>query len=119
MSGNEFADRYPHLVGGSAFMLCGLMFRIRRGRKHPDDLVLEWATPDGWRPITFAPVGLMVEFLYRNEDVLYPRTNGYKGGEKVMAYLRECLKVGHDDAWRNLEWEKRNKSTLFDAGDAA
>ena len=125
---NEFAERYERLVSGDPFTVAdGTRFRILPGDKKPGDLVLELHADGRWRRVTFETVGVMVEFLYRNEDLLYPpkRDGGNNlGGEKVFRFLRECIRSGHPDAWRNLEMEKRlkrerqlNQPSLF--GDAA
>ena len=107
---NEFAQRYPALVAGRLFDTeDGLRCRIVPGVKKDGDLVLEIESAGQWRRVKFASVALFVEFLYRNEELLYPSSDGHLGGEKVMRFLRETLRVGHEQSSRNLEWEKRNK----------
>lgn len=107
---NEFAQRYEALVGGHPFVTAdGLRCRIVPGAKAAGDLILEVDSAGAWRRVKFASVGLIVEFLYRNEDLLYPRAGGNLGGEKVFRFLREAIKVGHEQAARNLDWEKRNR----------
>jgi hypothetical protein len=118
---NEFAERYPHLVNGEPFTTSdGVRLRISPGTKAAGDYVLDIDSAGAWRRLKFETLGVLVEFLYRNEDLLFPprRLGGrFDGGEKVFRYMRECLKHGHPIAARNLEIEKRDKQAqaqLFD-----
>lgn len=119
---NEFAQRYEALVSGLPFTTAdGIRCRIIPGAKAPGDLILEVESAGAWRRLKFGSVGLMVEFLYRNEDHLYPPEGGNQGGKKVFRFLHEAIKVGHDQAARNLDWEKRNRQRqggLFEDGAA-
>jgi hypothetical protein len=123
---NEFARRYEQLVNGQPFATGdGVRFRIIPGAKRPGDLIIELESAGQWRRVKFETVGLLVEFLYRNEDHLYPpRSQGgdYDGGERVFKFLRSCLRHGYPAAVRNLEWEKQNKGVaqrLFDFREAS
>lgn len=88
----------------------GLKFRVRRGRKGPQDQVLEWHTPHGWQLIRLDDVAFIVEFLYRNEDRLYPRANGFQGGEKFLKYLTQAAREGYSAAAESLAEEKAVKA---------
>jgi hypothetical protein len=109
-----------HFKSGEEFYLSGLHFRIREGNKKPGDLVMEWRTLEGWLPVKFDAIGLLVEFLYYNEEHLYPQPQ-YQGGRKVIEYIQKAIKHGHVAAWTHLEGEKKLKAirqfSLF--GDAA
>lgn len=102
-----------------------LPFRIRPGTKQPrtgdhEDMVIEWLTPLGWRPMGVYAPALMLEFMMWNEDGLYPRRDGYKGYKKLWAYLMHTRDHDADKAEAGLRAErdaKRNNppDTLFDA----
>jgi hypothetical protein len=110
----ELVDEYVRFVSGDAFRLSELEFRVVQGRKAPDDLVLQWLTPTGWFPIRFDVLGLLVDFLYDNEGRLYPRWCGYRGGEKVVDYVRRAVDDGWRDAWRHLNCERSAKSSQLE-----
>lgn len=105
------------------FDLDGIQFRVRRGEKAPKfgdhvDLVMEWLTPVGWVPVRFFTVGFMVDFLYWNEQGLYPpwRDDGtaspFVGGEKLMRYLRKVTREdvhAAEAALKNEQAAKRDR----------
>lgn len=102
------------------FDVDGLRCRVRLGKKHAAfgdhvDHVMEWLTPTGWVPVRFLTVGMMVDFLYWNEQGLYPpfRSDGsmsrYIGGEKLMRYLKQTVRENVHAAERTLTAEKAAK----------
>ena len=102
----------------------GIRFRVREGRKssqrNPDhqDHVMEWWTPKGWVPIRFLTVGVMFDFLYWNENGLYPPPT-WQGGNKLLAYLRHAAKHDIDKAEAGLQAEKAAKAQRLFGEDVA
>lgn len=118
MSGS-FVVNGRRFSAGDTFRMSGMDFRVRQGRKAPDDIVIDWCTSSGWVPIGFDVLGLLHDFFYENEEVLYPSPMGYMGGAKVTDFERFAVKHGHDAAIHRLESEKRMKqSRLFEDGAA-
>ena len=96
-------DGIPHLIGG-------VYIRTMPGRKSPDDMKLEIQTPQGeWRAVPMTLVAYMTEFFFWNEENLYPRRDGFLGGEKFMEFLRDSVNNGYETATAGLEWEKAGR----------
>ena len=97
---------------GDLFQFHGAMFRVVKGKKSPDDLRLDmWlgTRMEGqWVPVKASWVFLMSDFIYENEDVLYPPTGRRAGGEKFMKALREAVRDGWVAATQTLEAERRS-----------
>lgn len=91
---------------GQAGTFDGIRFRVVAGRKADGDLVLEWETPTGWERITMHTVGLIVDFLYENEHLLYPPEQGHLGGDKLMKHLEKAVQAGWEKAAQVLDDEK-------------
>jgi len=87
--------------------ISGLPFRVRQGRKHENDLVLEWHTGDSWRAIDMRAGFLLADFFYENEHVLYPPPA--QGGEKYRRAMERAIQRGYDEATAELLKEKRAK----------
>jgi hypothetical protein len=106
-SGMKFTpDGIPHLIGG-------VRIRVVKGRKAPNDMKLEICCNEDatsleqrWQAVPMTLVAYMTEFFYKNEDVLYPRSEGYLGGEKFLMFLRDAVENGYETATAGLEWEK-------------
>ena len=91
---------------GMSGTLDGIRFRTVAGSKAPGDLVLEWETSVGWQRIRMHTVGLIIDFLYENEHVLYPPNSGYLGGEKLMEHIDRAVMRGWKAAADHLDAEK-------------
>jgi len=114
---------------GDTFRLSGINFRVvagsksGKGRLPAIDYVIQWHNGTSWISVGFDVVALLVDFLYENEDELYPPPThsnshpwtNYRGGKYVMDFLNRAVKHGHRAAIQHLEYEKSNKdATLFD-----
>lgn len=86
----------------------GLPMRVTAGRKDPQDLRLEWWTPDGWQPMTFRAAFIMCDFFFENEHVLYPPPR-YKGGHYFLRHVQIACDRGWEAAWDRVLRDKRNK----------
>lgn len=97
---------------GDLFQFHGAMFRIVKGKKSADDLRLDmWLgtrTEGQWVPVKASWLFLMSDFIYENEDALYPPGGRRRGGEKFMDALREAVDHGWVAATQTLEEERRN-----------
>ena len=90
----------------------GILLRVVPGKKSAEDLRLEWQIPGGeWRAVTMATGAIMADFWYENEDVLYPRAAGFKGGEKYAQYLGVAMREGWGVADATLQSEKTASKT--------
>ena len=111
---------------GDRAELDGLQFRVQPGSKKADDLRLDVMVNGKWQPVHMRLAALIVDFLYENEDALYPRephssclvygcngSRGHGGGEYYIRYLRKAGRDGWRVAQAELEGEKAVK-TLFD-----
>lgn len=106
---------------GDLFEIGGMHFRVVPGSKTPrgpgQDLRLDWLRSDGcWRPVKMAHAGLIVDFFFENEDVLYPPPQ-FDGGRRFTDYLKHGLKHGWQSAEAGLRIEKEAK--LFDERELA
>lgn len=100
----------------------GIRFRVREGVKRSRsgdhvDHVMEWLTPTGWVPVRFLTVGLMFDFLYWNENGLYPPP-AWKGGNKLLDYLRHAAQHDIHQAERGLQAEKAAAAARRNGGAA-
>lgn len=93
---------------GDTFRLQGIDFRVVRGKKGPADLRLDWLLSVGWQPVCVDIVGLIADFVYENENYLYPPPR-FKGGEKFMAYIRQAVGDGYRQANHDLHLERAVK----------
>jgi hypothetical protein len=96
-------DGIPHLISG-------VYIRVVPGRKVEGDMRLEIFTGDYWHPVPMALVAYMTEFFYVNEQLLYPPSKGFKGGEKFFEYLRQSVTDGYEVAQAELERERAAKN---------
>jgi len=87
----------------------GIRWRIVQGNKGPTDLILELEGRTGFAPARMALGGLMADFFYQNEERLYPRTFGYRGGELYLDFLRVALRRGWRQAHLELEAEREKR----------
>ena len=93
------------LVDGWEAAFDGIQFRIGKGEKSADDLVLQWLTPGGWRTLRFEAVFYMAQFFFENEDRLYPAAHQL-GGRKFLGAISTAALRGADEAWQTVLREK-------------
>ncbi len=106
---------------GDEFEFDGIHFRVMPGDKpirggrlkgeKGHDLVMEWwcAHDHQWKRFTFRPLALMVDFLCENEDVLYPRSAGFHGGDELLEHLTLARFGGYEAAIAELTADKANR----------
>lgn len=100
--------------------LHGLRWRVRTGAKHPEDLVLEINVEGYWLAVSMTLGFLLADFFFQNEDVLYPPSQGYRGGYKYLNDCKVAALHGWDKAAAGLRAEKAMKADrLFDTGEVA
>lgn len=85
----------PPSVNGTVFPHEGFWFRVRKGRKGPQDEVLDCWNGIAWVPIKMSLQYMMGRFIYQNEDKLYPPPT-FQGGEM---FLDQFSKAARED-WR-------------------
>jgi len=64
-------------------------WEVLQGRKSKDDRMLKYHGS----VVSFEDVAKMCIFFMRNEDVLYPPSNGYKGAQYFKEYIMETLET--------------------------
>lgn len=97
-------------IAGGRFQHDGIHYRVRVGRKHKDDLVLDHWTHDGWRPVSMTTGMMMADFFYENEEVLYPTDRGAAGGGYYLGACWMAAKHGWRTAAAKLAEQKKAKS---------
>ena len=87
--------------------------RVVKGTKKPGDLVLEWFSSKrkAWVPVEMSAAAIITDFLYENEEHLYPTTRGFMGGKYFLEYLRIAAEEGWEVANQKLATEKHFKRT--------
>ena len=93
---------------GDTFTIPPLEYRMVRGRKGPDDLKLEWRYVAPWRPVELDHVGLIVDAIAENENVLYPPPAA--GGGYVWRFVRKALQYGWIAARNELHLQRAMKA---------
>jgi hypothetical protein len=104
-------------------------FRVAQGNKTRGDahlygdLILCWNTPlKGWQRVEMDAAFLIADFMYENENVLYPQRLGWQGGEKPLQQLRIAARNGYEQATNTLHRERsaraeRQEHLWEEAGD--
>ena len=70
-----------------------MKYRIRPGKKHTEDKVLEILT-DGWEAPSYKQLLFILDHLFKNEDVLYPPPQ-FKGRKMLMEEIEKVYDAGH------------------------
>lgn len=110
---------------GDEWEMAGIRIRIFEGKKRckrcafagieapcGHDYVMKWHVPNaGWIPIPDCVPGLISDFIFENEAVLYERSLGFKGGFKFQQYLQHAMKHGWRSADAGLRIEQATKDT--------
>lgn len=101
---------------GESYEFDGIRFRIVIGSKtkfkkpEDDDLVLQWwAEGIGWVPVSMTAMFFMADFIFENENILYPPGRGFEGGGRFWRYLRHSMKQGWRMGHAGLEAEKAQR----------
>ncbi len=89
------------------FDMNGLLFRIVQGKKGPDDRRLDVETR--FLPVHMRLGGLLADFFYENEGILYPPDEGFAGGNYYLGYLHQAARQGWQVADDKLQEERRGR----------
>lgn len=93
---------------GWRYTLAGLPLRVVPGAKSPEDLRIDWMTPDGtWRAVPMAAGAIFADFWFDNENVLYPPPAA--GGQYYLRYLSQAANDGWEAADGRLKAEQAAK----------
>ena len=67
-------------------------FKLEYGKKnkHGLDIILFW---NGFA-VTMVELGIACGFIYRNEERIWPPSNGFEGGEKFKRFINDCMNIG-------------------------
>ena len=66
------------------------MIRFEKGNKHPLDKKIFWNDIQ----VKMDDIGKIVCQLCKNEDNIYPRDKGYRGGQMLIDFLQEVYHEG-------------------------
>jgi hypothetical protein len=94
---------------GDQFEIDGVNYRVVKGRKAVEDLRLDWWQDGRWRPVTLDHVGLIVDMIAENENVLYPPPR-FKGGGMVIQFCMTAHREGWHAARNLLHQQRANKA---------
>lgn len=102
-----------------AFKVDGVWYQVVEGVKSADDLRMDILVPtmglDGlygrkWQPIHMSHSAIVADFLYDNEEVLFPRGVGNNlGGVKHRNHLRLSEEEGWEAAMKKLRGEQARR----------
>lgn len=99
---------------GDKGWVSGIPYRIVRGSKSPDDLILQLHAGGEWRNVSMDLGFLLADFLPENEDVLYPDQQSKRiaggGGDYYLSELWHARKHGWQSARQKLLRERAAKA---------
>lgn len=72
----------------------GIAWRVVSGRKNDSDLVLQFFMGTRWVSVSMLMGAMMADFLYENEENLYPQAKGYQGGLMYLNLLNKAATEG-------------------------
>jgi len=106
---DEFKIR--QFVEGDTGISGGTEWRIIKGQKNNgDDLILQLRTDGGkWDAVKMEVAFLLNDFLYQNEERLYPPSRGFMGGKKFYKAAMFAIKDGYEAASEAVKQERLNK----------
>lgn len=93
---------------GDVVEVAGVTFTVRPGVKSPDDLVLWWLTPSGWRKVPMVAVAMMTDFFVENEAALKDHRPHWRqeAADFFVGYLRHAIARGWVDADAQMQRDK-------------
>ena len=67
-------------------------FKLEYGKKNKYglDIILFW---NGFA-VSMVELGIACGFIYRNEERIWPPSNGFEGGEKFKRFINDCMNIG-------------------------
>ena len=93
-----------------------LRLEVRKGRKMgptgEEDLILYMYNGYEHRKVPMPLVYYIAQFLYENEDVLYPPERGFEGGEKFLDAVTEAARNGWEQQAEKLAGERRDRKSV-------
>lgn len=92
---------------GDDFWCDGIRYRVIEGRKGPDDLRLERRVDGEWRPVKMESGFMLADFFFENEQVLYPRAKGHRGGFEYLRALQDATRHGWETTQRRLSAQQQ------------
>lgn len=95
--------------GEEGTLLGGFDYRIVRGRKGPDDLVLQLKGPSEYRHVPMELGFMVTDFFVENENMLYREEFRYEGGRYYLRKLRETLDKGWRPVSDELQAQRRRR----------
>jgi hypothetical protein len=69
------------------------MITYKEGTKGPGDRKVYWNDI----PVVFTDIAEIVNVLCKNEDIIYPKEKGYRGGQMLIDFLQEAYDNGLTD----------------------
>lgn len=87
----------------------GIPWRIVTGMKSEDDLRMDIQVGEKWVAVKMDLGFLMADFFYENENVLYPPSQGFRGGQMYLDFCRGAAYMGWTHASETLSDQRRRK----------
>ncbi len=99
---------------GTRLNFNGLPVQIDLGRKGPDDLVMSWWTPDGWRPVPMSFGQALADFFCENELVLSEQRSHWRfnGDTYYLRSLHEAARLGWEVPARKTAAQRARRESI-------
>ena len=88
-------------------------FEFVKGRKSPKDMIMKF----NGIAVKFEDVAKMCLFFMKNEDNLYPPSQGFKGAELFKSYIREVLETWEIPKNRKYDIKKNKLTKITEQGE--
>ena len=88
-------------------------FEFVKGRKSSKDMIMKF----NGIAVKFEDVAKMCLFFMKNEDNLYPPSQGFKGAELFKSYIREVLETREIPQDRKYDIKKNKLTKITERGE--
>ena len=88
-------------------------FEFVKGRKSPKYIIMKF----NGIAVKFEDVAKMCLFFMKNEDNLYPPSQGFKGAELFKSYIREVLETREIPKNRKYDIKKNKLTKITEQGE--
>ena len=88
-------------------------FEFVRGRKSPKDIIMKF----NGLAVKFEDVAKMCLFFMKNEDNLYPPSQGFKGAELFKSYMYDVLETREMPSNKKYEIRKNKLTKITSNGE--
>jgi hypothetical protein len=86
----------------------GVKWRVVQGKKAENDMRLDILVPR-WTAVSMGVGFLFADMFHENEDLLYPPSRGYQGGDMYLRFCEGATRVGWETAYDMLKQQRVSK----------